>query len=127
QGVPDSKKDDVVSTADDAAQVSTAATTVIITPEEITLAQALQELRTAKPKVKGIVFKELVESSTTTTTTTTTRISSQQPFQATVQDKGKGKMVEPEPVKKFSKKDQIRLDEELAFKLQAEEEEQGQI
>ncbi|GJU12520.1 hypothetical protein Tco_1134916 [Tanacetum coccineum] len=36
----------------------------------------------------------------------------------TVHDKGKGKMVEPEPVKKFLKKDQIRLDEELAFKLQ---------
>ncbi|GKA58885.1 putative ribonuclease H-like domain-containing protein [Tanacetum coccineum] len=41
-----------------------------------------------------------------------------------VQDKGKGKMVELEPVKKFSKKDQTRLDEELAFKLQAEEEEE---
>ncbi|GJW31392.1 hypothetical protein Tco_0051424 [Tanacetum coccineum] len=69
-------------------QINTAATTVTITPEEITLAQALQELRTAKPK-----------------------------------DKGKGKMVEPEPVKKFLKKYQIRLDEELAFKLQVEEEE----
>ncbi|GJX65544.1 hypothetical protein Tco_0299887, partial [Tanacetum coccineum] len=31
-------------------------------------------------------------------------------------------MVEPEPVKKMSKKDLLRLDEELAFKLQAEEE-----
>ncbi|GJT43164.1 hypothetical protein Tco_0951879 [Tanacetum coccineum] len=41
QGVPDSKKDDVVSAADDAAQVSTAATTVTITPEEIIFAQAL--------------------------------------------------------------------------------------
>ncbi|GKA57185.1 hypothetical protein Tco_0756373 [Tanacetum coccineum] len=36
-------------------------------------------------------------------------------------DKGKGKMVEPEHVKKLSKKDQLMLDEELAFKLQAEE------
>ncbi|GJT08988.1 hypothetical protein Tco_0843450 [Tanacetum coccineum] len=35
-------------------------------------------------------------------------------------------MVE-EPVKKFSKKDQIRLDEELAFKLQAEEEEEERL
>ncbi|GJS87332.1 hypothetical protein Tco_0769968 [Tanacetum coccineum] len=33
-------------------------------------------------------------------------------------------MVEPEPVKKMSKKDLLRLDEELAFKLQAEEEEE---
>ncbi|GKE86680.1 hypothetical protein Tco_1560422, partial [Tanacetum coccineum] len=53
QGVPDSKKDDIVSTAGDAAQVI-------------------------------------------------------------VQDKGKGKMIEPEPVKKFSKKDQLNLDEEVA-------------
>ncbi|GJS94588.1 hypothetical protein Tco_0801556 [Tanacetum coccineum] len=121
QGVPDSKKGDVVSIAG-VAQVSTAATTVTITPEEITLAQALQELRTAKPKVKGIIFKELVKSITTTTT-----ISSQQPSKATVQDKGKGKMVESEPVKKFLKKYQIKLDEELAFKLQAEEEEEEKL
>ncbi|GJT43165.1 reverse transcriptase domain-containing protein [Tanacetum coccineum] len=33
-------------------------------------------------------------------------------------------MVEHEPMKKFSKKDQIRLDKELAIKLQAEEEEE---
>ncbi|GJZ14318.1 hypothetical protein Tco_0549548 [Tanacetum coccineum] len=33
-------------------------------------------------------------------------------------------MVEPEPVKKLSKKDQLMLDVELAFKLQAEEEEE---
>ncbi|GJV99578.1 hypothetical protein Tco_1554830 [Tanacetum coccineum] len=37
------------------------------------------------------------------------------------------KMVEPEPVKKMSKKDLLRLDEELAFKLQAEEEEEERI
>ncbi|GKE85354.1 hypothetical protein Tco_1559096, partial [Tanacetum coccineum] len=36
-------------------------------------------------------------------------------------DKGKGKMVEPE--KPIKKKDQIKLDKELAFRLQAEEEE----
>ncbi|GJV42553.1 hypothetical protein Tco_1420993 [Tanacetum coccineum] len=64
------------------AEVSAAAT---ITTEEITLTQALAELRSAKPK-----------------------------------DKGKAKMIEPE--KPLKKKEQIRLDEELAFKLQAEEE-----
>nr|GEU43777.1 hypothetical protein [Tanacetum cinerariifolium] len=41
-----------------------------------------------------------------------------------VKHKGKGKMVEQEPMKKFSKKDQLMLDEELAFKLQTEEEEE---
>nr|GEX15084.1 hypothetical protein [Tanacetum cinerariifolium] len=49
-----------------AAQVSTAATTVIITTEEITLAQALDELKTSRPKVKGIVFQDLDKSTTTT-------------------------------------------------------------
>ncbi|GJS67040.1 hypothetical protein Tco_0681604 [Tanacetum coccineum] len=52
--------------------------------------------------------------------TPTPIVSSQQPSH----DKGKGKMVEEEPVKKFSKKDQLRLDEEFGFKLQAEEEEE---
>nr|GEV02790.1 uncharacterized mitochondrial protein AtMg00810-like [Tanacetum cinerariifolium] len=65
-------------------------TTTTATIDDITLAQALAELKSAKPKVK---------------------------------DKGKGKMVEQEPVKKFSKKDQLMLDDELAFKLQAKEEE----
>ncbi|GJV52186.1 hypothetical protein Tco_1447927 [Tanacetum coccineum] len=41
-----------------ALNVSTAATTIIITIEEITLAQALKALKTSKPKVKGIVFQE---------------------------------------------------------------------
>ncbi|GJS28192.1 hypothetical protein Tco_0488812 [Tanacetum coccineum] len=36
-----------------------AATTVTITTEEITLAQALEALKTSKPKVKGIVFQEI--------------------------------------------------------------------
>ncbi|GJU88918.1 hypothetical protein Tco_1301341 [Tanacetum coccineum] len=98
--------------------VSATATTIPITPKEITLAQAHEELKTAKPKVKGIIFKELVESKTTTI------VSSQQSSQLNVQDKGKGKMVEPEPVKKLSKKNQLMLDEELAFKLQAKEEEE---
>ncbi|GKB51384.1 hypothetical protein Tco_0902137 [Tanacetum coccineum] len=36
-------------------------------------------------------------------------------------------MVELEPVKKMSKKELLRLDEELAFKLQAEEEEEERL
>ncbi|GJV07074.1 hypothetical protein Tco_1344730 [Tanacetum coccineum] len=42
----------------DALNVSTVATTVTITTEKITLAQALEALKTSKPKVKGIVFQE---------------------------------------------------------------------
>ncbi|GKE49598.1 hypothetical protein Tco_1480856, partial [Tanacetum coccineum] len=36
-------------------------------------------------------------------------------------------MVEPEPVKKMSKKDLLKLDEELAFKLKAKEEEEERL
>ncbi|GJU04793.1 retrovirus-related pol polyprotein from transposon TNT 1-94 [Tanacetum coccineum] len=83
-----------------------------ITYVEITLAQALAELKTAKSKVKGIIFKEPVESTTTTPI----------PLPKPPQDKGKAKgvvMQEPEPEKPLIKKDQIRFDEEIALKLQA--------
>ncbi|GJW09369.1 hypothetical protein Tco_1575196 [Tanacetum coccineum] len=91
----------------DALNDSTTVTTVTITTEEITLAQALEALKTLKPKVKRIVFQEPGKSTTTTT------ISSQQS-----QDMGKGIMIE-EPVKPMKKKVQIMLDEEVALKLQA--------
>ncbi|GJS70382.1 putative ribonuclease H-like domain-containing protein [Tanacetum coccineum] len=88
----------------DVAQVSTAATTETITTEEITLAQALAELKSAK-KVKGIVFQEPGESITITTTVSS-------------KDKGKGIMVE-EPVK-MKKKDQIiEEQQELSVKEKA--------
>ncbi|GJU42810.1 hypothetical protein Tco_1195767 [Tanacetum coccineum] len=121
---------------------------VNLTVDEVTLAQALAALKSVKPKVKANVVEEpsvpvsaastKVSAATTTTTatiptprkgivitelgtsTTTTTISSQ-PSHAKVQDKGKGLMVE-EPVKSMKKKDLIRLDEEVASKLQDEEE-----
>ncbi|GJR58655.1 putative ribonuclease H-like domain-containing protein [Tanacetum coccineum] len=99
----------VVKDAVSTAEVSATAT---ITNEEITLAQALAELRSAKPK------QEHEQAPTPI-------VSSQQPTQ--VKDKGKGKMVEEEPVKKMSKKELLKLDEELAFKLQAEEEKQARL
>nr|GEY09711.1 hypothetical protein [Tanacetum cinerariifolium] len=52
------QNENVVEEVVDVAQVSTVATTVTITIEEITLAQALEALKTSKPKVKGIVFQE---------------------------------------------------------------------
>nr|GEV64565.1 hypothetical protein [Tanacetum cinerariifolium] len=101
------QNENVVEEVVNVAQVSTAATTVTKTIiKEITLAQALEALKTSKPKVKGIVFQEPGKSTTTTT------ISLQQSH-----DKGKGIMIE-EPVKP-KKKDQIRLDKEAAKKLQA--------
>nr|GEV21267.1 hypothetical protein [Tanacetum cinerariifolium] len=108
------KNENVVEEVVNAAQVSTAATTVTTTTKEITLAQALEALKTSKPKVKGIVFQEPGKSTTTTT------ISSQQS-----QDKGKGIMIE-EPVK-AKKKDQIKLDKEATLKLQAEFDEEERL
>nr|GEU32203.1 putative ribonuclease H-like domain-containing protein [Tanacetum cinerariifolium] len=76
---------------------------------------ALEALKTSKPKpkVKGIVFQEPGKSTTTT-------VSSQQS-----QDNGKGIIIE-EPVKP-KKKDQTRLDEEAAMKLQAEFDEKERL
>ncbi|GJZ28063.1 hypothetical protein Tco_0572710 [Tanacetum coccineum] len=44
--------------------------------------------------------------------------------EAKIQDKGKAKMIKPEPVKKLLKKDQLKIDEEVAQRLQAEFDEQ---
>ncbi|GJS25366.1 hypothetical protein Tco_0453998, partial [Tanacetum coccineum] len=93
---------------DDATIVSVATTTTATTVEEITLAQALADLKSTKPKAKGIASREPGESTTTT------------PIPSKIQDKGKEKLIKPEPVKKLSKKDQLKLDEEIALKLQAE-------
>ncbi|GKD77114.1 hypothetical protein Tco_1339735 [Tanacetum coccineum] len=60
------QNENVVEEVVDDAQVSNAATTVTITIKEITLAQALEALKTSKPKVKGIVFQEPGKSTTTT-------------------------------------------------------------
>ncbi|GKE49854.1 hypothetical protein Tco_1481112 [Tanacetum coccineum] len=88
--------------------------------DEVTLAQALAFLKTVSstPGAKGIVFHEQEQAPTLI-------VSSQQPTQ--FKDKGKGKMVEEEPVKKMSKKEILKLDEELAFKLQAEEDEEERL
>ncbi|GJU50293.1 hypothetical protein Tco_1219848 [Tanacetum coccineum] len=116
-------------------EVSTGApsTTVVsppvITEVEITLAQTLAKLKSAKskvviqelvqitattspltiPKAKGITFRDAGKS----TTRTPTSVSS-----SSIKDKGKAKMDEPEvPLKK---KDQIALDEEMARNLKAQ-------
>nr|GEV69113.1 ribonuclease H-like domain-containing protein [Tanacetum cinerariifolium] len=85
------QNENVVKEVVDVAQVNTAATTVTITTEEITLDQVLEALKTSKPKVKMIVFQE------------------------------------PEEPVKPKKKDQIRIDEEAAKKLQAEFDEEERV
>nr|GEW84405.1 hypothetical protein [Tanacetum cinerariifolium] len=94
-----------VSAASATTTVSAATTTIAIitTVGDITLAQALKEIKSTKPNEKGIDIQELGRS--------TTIKSSQQS-----QDKGKGILIEP--VKPMKRKDQIRFDEEAALKLQ---------
>ncbi|GKD54665.1 hypothetical protein Tco_1288052 [Tanacetum coccineum] len=111
------QNENVVEEIVDVAQVSTAATNVTITTEEITLAQALADLKSTKPKAKGIAFREPGES--------TTIFSQQLQDKGLSQDKGKGILVEPE--KPLKKKDQLKLDEEIALKLQAEIDEEERI
>ncbi|GKD10853.1 hypothetical protein Tco_1190538 [Tanacetum coccineum] len=112
------QNENVVEEVVDAAQVSTATTTVTITTKEITLAQALEALKTSKPNLKGIVFQEPGESIITKSTQT---ISLQQSH-----DKGKGIMIE-EPVKPMKKKVQIMLDEEASLKLQVKFDEEERL
>ncbi|GKB63555.1 ribonuclease H-like domain-containing protein, partial [Tanacetum coccineum] len=71
-----------------AATTVSTASTIPVTDVEITLAQALAELKSAKPKADKVVIQE------------------------------------PEQVKPIKRLEQMRLDEELVFKLQAKEEEE---
>nr|GEV27980.1 putative ribonuclease H-like domain-containing protein [Tanacetum cinerariifolium] len=106
--------ENVVEEVVNATEDSTVATTTTIITKEINLAQSLEALKTLKPKVKGIVIYEQEEPSKSTTTATIPKQQSQ--------DKGKGVMIK-EPVKP-KKKDQIKLDEEAAKRLQAQEQEE---
>ncbi|GJY50513.1 putative ribonuclease H-like domain-containing protein, partial [Tanacetum coccineum] len=140
-GVHDLVGDEVV------VETEVASKDVNLSVDEVTLAQALAALKSAKPKADKVMLQEPEHGTITTTAATTVTatsirpkakglviheqeqaptptVSSQQPSQLNVQDKGKGKMVKQEPVKKLSKKDQLMLDEELAFKLQAKEEDE---
>ncbi|GKE70862.1 hypothetical protein Tco_1528934 [Tanacetum coccineum] len=119
-----------------AGEVVTTASASVEIPDELTLAQTLIEIKTAKPKpvttavttvttavttvtsvkprAKEIIFHDQEEQVPASTKT----FSSSQSQLPQVKDKGKGKMVEPEvPLKK---KDQVALDEEMDRNLEAQ-------
>ncbi|GKD82753.1 hypothetical protein Tco_1349592, partial [Tanacetum coccineum] len=103
---------------------TTITTTTAITDVEMTLAQALAELKSEKPKADKVVIQEPEQGTTTTTPTTIIHVPKPP------QDKGKGIMIEEhvvEQVKPMKRLEQIRLDEELAFKLQAKDEEEERL
>ncbi|GJS64902.1 hypothetical protein Tco_0679466 [Tanacetum coccineum] len=85
--------------------VTTAATTITT------------DVASTRPKAKGIVFHDQEEQAPAFTPI----VSSSQASHTQAKDKGKAKMVEPE--KPLKKKDQIALDEELALRMHAEEQE----
>ncbi|GJX81295.1 hypothetical protein Tco_0330776 [Tanacetum coccineum] len=109
---------EVVTTTSVDVPIITDGTTVTTLPTITTTAAITIKAASTRPKAKRIVIQEQVQAPTPT-------VSSQQPSQ--VKDKGKAKMIEPEPVKKMSKKDQIMLDKELALKLQTKEEEDERL
>ncbi|GJU38358.1 hypothetical protein Tco_1191315 [Tanacetum coccineum] len=145
-GVNDLKGDEVIveTEVDHEVVVETEVSSkdVNLSVDEVTLAQALADLKSAKPKADKFMLQELEQGQITTIATativtaastrpkakglviheeeqaTTPTVSSQQPLQVKVQDKGKGIMVE-EPLK-IKKKDQISFDEQEAIRLQAE-------
>ncbi|GJU62790.1 hypothetical protein Tco_1244625 [Tanacetum coccineum] len=117
ENVYDEDMFDTVTTAGEVATTpnvkdSTASpTAATINAVELTLAQTLAELKSVRPKTKGVVMQE--PSKTTTTTTIPSK------------DKGKGIMVE-EPLR-MKKKDQVLFDEQQAIRLQAQFNEEERI
>ncbi|GJW68189.1 hypothetical protein Tco_0122613 [Tanacetum coccineum] len=108
-----------------AAEVVTTTSVSVEITNELTLAQTLIEIKTAKPKpvtivattvtsirprAKGIIFHDQEEQVPASTKTFSSS-------QSQVKDKGKGMMVEPKvPLKK---KDRVALNEEMARNLKA--------
>ncbi|GJW85530.1 hypothetical protein Tco_0158675 [Tanacetum coccineum] len=95
-------------------------TTSIFDDKDITMAQTLIKMTEEKAKEKGVAFKDVEDSSRPVRSITTLKpLLSIDP-----KDKGKGILVEEEPVK-IKRKDQwidhIERDEELAHKLHEEE------
>ncbi|GKA76004.1 hypothetical protein Tco_0782382 [Tanacetum coccineum] len=84
-----------------ATTTTTTATTTVADEVEMTLAQTLIEMKSAKPKAKGIVKGQGLK------------------------DKGKVKMIEPE--KPLKKKDQLLFDEQEAIRLQAHFDEEARV
>ncbi|GJS87038.1 hypothetical protein Tco_0769674 [Tanacetum coccineum] len=84
-------------------------TTTVIEDEDLTIAQTLVKVKSEKSKVRGVTMQEPSESGTRTIVP---------PLQHDPKDKVKGKMVEQE--KPLNRKDQIKFNEEVAQRLQAQ-------
>ncbi|GJS57740.1 putative ribonuclease H-like domain-containing protein [Tanacetum coccineum] len=107
---------------------TTITTTTAITDVEMNLAQALAELKSTKPKADKVVIQEPEQGTptlTTTTAATTITVVSTRP-------RAKGIVIHeqeqaPTPIVSSQQPSQEVQDKELAFKLQAEEEEEERL
>ncbi|GKB43241.1 hypothetical protein Tco_0888183 [Tanacetum coccineum] len=95
---------------------------MILEPEQGTITTTTAAITvtaaSTRPKAKGLVIHEEEQA-------TTPIVSSQQPSQVKVQDKGKRIMIE-EPLK-MKKKDQVSFDEQEAIRLQDEFDEEERL
>ncbi|GJW92411.1 putative ribonuclease H-like domain-containing protein [Tanacetum coccineum] len=97
-----------------AAGPSTSTTKDIFEDEMTTIADTLVAIRSARPRTTSVVIHNVEEEPKRATSVPTVQS----------QDKGKGKIVEPEPTPKNPRKAQIHMDEELAQRLFEEEQAQ---
>ncbi|GJS42945.1 hypothetical protein Tco_0567988 [Tanacetum coccineum] len=99
-----------VSTADPVTTTGEVVTMICVEGCIVVIQEPVQSTATTVPstipKAKSITFRDPDESTTRPTLT---------PIPSNIKDKGKSKMIKPE--KPLKKTKQIRLDEELAFKL----------
>nr|GEW57347.1 hypothetical protein [Tanacetum cinerariifolium] len=97
--------DEVVTTVNDD-EITTAATTPQLSKDDVTLAQTLIEIKSAKPRARGVIVQDLSEFRTTSSLQ-----SSQLP---------KAKDKEQHHLHNHHKKDKISFDKEVARKLEAQ-------
>ncbi|GKG19669.1 hypothetical protein Tco_0376768, partial [Tanacetum coccineum] len=93
---------------------ATTTSSIPVSADDPAITTAATTVTPVSTRAKGIIFHDLEEQAPASTQIVS-------PTQPSSKDKGKGKMVEPEPEKKIGRKTQIQLDEELAFKMHAEE------
>ncbi|GJW39410.1 hypothetical protein Tco_0065255 [Tanacetum coccineum] len=97
-----------------AAGPSTSTVGDIFEDEMTTIADTLVAIRSARPRTTSVMIRNVEEEPRRATPVPTVQS----------QDKGKGKMVKPEPTPKNPRKAQIQMDEELAQRLFEEEQAQ---
>ncbi|GKF04711.1 hypothetical protein Tco_0035379, partial [Tanacetum coccineum] len=119
-GVHDLVGDEVV------VETEVASKDVNLSVDEVTLAQALTALKSAKPKANKVMLQELEQDTIITTAATTVTAASTRP-------KAKGLVIHeqeqaPTPTVSSQQPSQLNVqDKERAFKLQAEEEEEERL